>query len=183
MAFLGLLFFGGWGPLLWFGSGQVFWDRGVAFTGQLRLLYTSGIGNWRQIIITFIILVTMFSTVITCVDAYPRSLSEAVKTIKGLENDYNTSKYYWGFLVGIVLVASIIITYFTSSLTLFVDIVTTVAFLSSPIIAYLNFKLVRQPSFPLEFRPKPWLNFLSYFGLLCFLGFALLFILSKMGIL
>lgn len=178
-AFLAICFLS-LGAFVMYGSGQAFSDSAVAFTGQLLTLYTSVIGDWSKVIITFIIFVTMFSTVITCVDAYPRSLSEAVKTLKGLELDNTTMKYYWSFLIAIVLFATLIITYLTSSLTLFVDIVTTVAFLSSPIIAFLNFKLIRQPAFPKEYRPNPWLNYLSYFGMYCFVGFALLFMYSKL---
>lgn len=167
------------GAFVMYGNGMTFSDSAVSFTGQLLTLYTSVIGDWSNTIITFIIFITMFSTVITCIDAYPRSLSEAVKTIKGISSQHGTDKYYWIFLIGIIVIASTILTQLTSSLTLFVDIVTTIAFLSSPVIALLNFKLIRQSSFPEEFRPKAWLRFLSYFGLICFFGFALLYLYSK----
>lgn len=172
VVFLGL------GALVMHGSGEVFSDSAVGFTGQLMSLYTSVIGDWSQIVIAFIIFVTMFSTVITCVDAYPRSLSEAVITVKNLNE--GSQRYYWSFMIVIVVLATVIITLLTSSLTLFIDIVTITAFLSSPVIAYLNFKLVRQSFFPAEYRPKKWLSALTYFGLFCFTGFALLYLYSRL---
>lgn len=172
ICFLGL------GAYVMYGSGEEFSGSAVAFTGQLLSLYTTTIGNWSKGIIAFIMFVTMFSTVITCLDAYPRSLAEAVKTIKGLSVDDRSEKYYWPFLIGIVLAGSILVYFFTSSLTLFVDLVTIIAFLSSPVVATLNFLVIRKPYFPLEHRPKPWLNWLSYFGLVVFFGFALLYLYS-----
>ncbi|MEZ4725322.1 MAG: divalent metal cation transporter [Candidatus Kapaibacterium sp.] len=166
------------GAFVMYGTGEEFSNSTVAFTGQLLSLYTSTIGNWSKSIIAFIMFVTMFSTVITCLDAYPRSLAEAMKIIKGLGADDRSDKFYWPFLISMTLVSSIIIYFFTSSLTLFVDLVTIIAFLSSPIIATLNFLVIRKPFFPQEYRPKQWLNWLSYFGLVAFFGFALLYIYS-----
>ena len=166
------------GAFVMYGTGEEFSNSAVAFTGQLLSLYTSTIGNWSKSIIAFIMFVTMFSTVITCLDAYPRSLAEAMKIIKGLGADDRSDKFYWPFLISMTLVSSIIIYFFTSSLTLFVDLVTIIAFLSSPIIATLNFLVIRKPFFPQEYRPKQWLNWLSYFGLVAFFGFALLYIYS-----
>lgn len=71
------------GAFVMYGTGEEFSNSAVAFTGQLLSLYTSTIGNWSKSIIAFIMFVTMFSTVITCLDAYPRSLAEAMKIIKG----------------------------------------------------------------------------------------------------
>ena len=166
------------GAFVMYGTGEEFSNSAVAFTGQLLSLYTSTIGNWSKSIIAFIMFVTMFSTVITCLHAYPRSLAEAMKIIKGLGADDRSDKFYWPFLISMTLVSSIIIYFFTSSLTLFVDLVTIIAFLSSPIIATLNFLVIRKPFFPQEYRPKQWLNWLSYFGLVAFFGFALLYIYS-----
>ena len=166
------------GAYVMYGTGEVFSGSAVAFTEQLLSLYTTTIGQWSKGIIAFIMLVTMFSTVITCLDAYPRSLAEAVKIIHGYPSDDRSSRYYWPFLIGITLASSVIIYFFTSSLTLFVDIVTIIAFLSSPVIATLNFLVIRKPFFPSKHRPKPWLNWLTYFGLASFFGFALLYLYS-----
>jgi len=172
------VFFLALGAFVMYGTGEEFSGSAVAFSGQLLSLYTSTIGQWSKGIIAFIMFVTMFSTVITCLDAYPRSLAEAVKIIKGYGADDRSDRYYWPFLIAITLSGSILIYFFTSSLTLFVDIVTIIAFLSSPIVATLNFMVIRKPFFPIEKRPKPWLNWLSYFGLASFFGFALLYLYS-----
>ncbi len=172
------VFFLALGAFVMYGTGEEFSGSAVAFSGQLLSLYTSTIGDWSKGIIVFIMFVTMFSTVITCLDAYPRSLAEAVKIIHGYSAVDRSDRYYWPFLIGITLSGSVLIYFFTSSLTLFVDIVTIIAFLSSPIIATLNFMVIRQSFFPAEYRPKTWLNWLSYFGLASFFSFALLYLYS-----
>jgi Mn2+/Fe2+ NRAMP family transporter len=166
------------GAYVMYGTGTTFSNGSVAFSSQLMQLYTSTIGNWSREIIAFIMFVTIFSTVITCLDAYPRTLAEAFKIIKGFPKDDRSDKYYWPFLVGILIVSSILVYYFTNSLTLYVDIVTIIAFLSSPIVATLNFLLIKRPFFPEEHRPKRWFFWLTYFGLFSFTAFALLYLYS-----
>lgn len=174
------VFFLGLGAFTMYGTGEVFSNGAAQFSGQLLTLYTATIGTWSKGIIAFIMFVTLFSTVITCLDAYPRSLAEAVKTIKGISPEIRINKYYWQFLIGILISSSVIVYFFTSTLTLFVDVVTIIAFLSSPIFAYLNYKIIRLDVIPEEYRPKPWLNWLTYFGLFCFVGFALLYLYSRL---
>lgn len=177
------VFFLGLGAFTMYGTGEVFSNSAAQFSGQLLTLYTATIGNWSKGIIAFIMFVTLFSTVITCLDAYPRSLAEAVKTIKGISPEIRINKYYWQFLIGILISSSVIVYFFTSTLTLFVDVVTIIAFLSSPIFAYLNYKIIRLEVVPKEFKPKRWLDWLTYFGLFCFVGFALLYLYSRLFLL
>lgn len=172
ICFLGL------GAYVMYGTGEEFSGGAVGFSGQLLTLYTSTIGEWSTGVIAFIMFVTMFSTVITCLDAYPRTLAEATRIIRGYGVDDRSDRYYWPFLIVMTIAGSVLIYFFNSSLTLFVDIVTIIAFLSSPVIATLNFMVIRRPFFPEEYRPKPWLNWLSYFGLAAFFGFALLYLYS-----
>jgi len=48
---------------------------GVSFAQKLILLYTKSIGDWSKWIIIPAAFAAMFSTTITCLDAYPRSIS------------------------------------------------------------------------------------------------------------
>ena len=164
------------GAFIMYGSGEEFSNNGSIFASQLIDLYSKSIGAWSKPLIAFIAFVTMFSTVVTCTDAYPRTLEESLKTIKGVDKNERKHKYYWFFLILIVIFSSIIIFFFTSKLKVLVDMVTTVAFLSSPIFALLNYLLIRKDFIPLEYRTKTWLNMLSILGLLFFFGFGLYYI-------
>jgi len=174
ICFLGL------GAAVMYGSGETISGKAVGFTTQLLSLYTKVIGSWSKTIIAFIMFATMLSTVITCVDAYPRSLAEALGIIRNDNTDKSKRKYMLGFQLTIATFSSAIILFFTQSLTLFVDLVTVISFLSSPIIALLNFLIVQKDFFPVEHKPARWLNILSYVGIVFFFGFAFLFLYSKL---
>ena len=66
-----------------------------------------------------------------------------------------------------------IIAYFTSRMTQLIDFVTIVAFISAPILAYINYRTIRLRDLPGEARPPAWLHGLSIAGiafLACFSG-------------
>src|SRR5690606_13126220 len=63
------------GALVMFGTGQTFAEGGIGFSNQLVALYTATIGEWSRPLILSAAFITMFSTTLTCVDGYPRSLA------------------------------------------------------------------------------------------------------------
>jgi Mn2+/Fe2+ NRAMP family transporter len=174
ICFLGL------GASVMYGSGDTISGKAVVFASQLLSLYTEVIGSWSKTIIAFIMFATMLSTVITCVDAYPRALAESLGIIRNTDSDKSKKKYLLVFQLFVAIVSSVLIVFFTQSLTLFVDLVTIISFISSPIVALLNFMIVRESFFPVEHQPSQWLNYLSYIGIAFFFGFAALFLYSKL---
>ena len=68
------LFFLGLGALVMYGTGETFSANGVVFSQQLVSLYSKSIGSWSTMFIAVIVLITMFSTALTVIDGYPRSL-------------------------------------------------------------------------------------------------------------
>ena len=60
------------GALVLFGTGEELSPKGVVFAEQLISIYTRSIGPWAYYIIAIAALTTMFSTTLTCLDAYPR---------------------------------------------------------------------------------------------------------------
>ncbi|MFO8146402.1 MAG: divalent metal cation transporter, partial [Gillisia sp.] len=70
-AFIGLLFFL-LGVLVMFGSGTSFSLNSIEFSSQLIDLYGQTLGDWSKPLISVAAFITMFSTVLTVTDAYPR---------------------------------------------------------------------------------------------------------------
>ena len=62
-----------------------------------------------------------------------------------------------------------------------VDLATTLSFLTSPVFAFINYKLIFSDHFPDAQKPKLWLKVLSWFGLLFITGFTLLFLYWKVS--
>ncbi len=61
-----------------FASNQSFSKSGVIFIEQLITLFTAHIGKWGEPFIAIIIFSVLYSTTLTCLDAYPRAVSNAL---------------------------------------------------------------------------------------------------------
>jgi len=154
MAFLSL------GALVMFGSDEPPSANGALFAGQLINMYTDSLGGWAYPLIGIAALATMFSTTLTCLDAYPRTLQESYHIWKNNgshEVRRNTSKsVYRTILVAAVvgtIIVFLIIKNVSGAMGLIVTIATIVSFISAPIIAYINFKVMHGNTVQKDDRP------------------------------
>ena len=77
---------------------QSFSADGTAFSLQLVDLYSATLGAWARPLILIAIVTTMFSTMLTVMDGFPRAISRAYHTLRvGLDNAYEEEKEkpYW----------------------------------------------------------------------------------------
>lgn len=170
-AFIGVLFFL-LGVLVMFGSGTSFSLNSVEFSSQLINMYGQTLGNWSKPLISVAAFITMFSTVLTVTDAFPRVLSE----LKNPDNDDILSKKHkwklykiWIFIIPVISLA--ILFFLSGSFTLLVDFAAGLSFLSAPFIAWFNYKLVTGKQMPEYARPG---EAYRIFSLIC-LVFLVLF--------
>ena len=167
------------GALILFGSGEDFAVSGSQFAGKLISLYTETLGDWAYVIIVICAFTAMFSTTLTVTDAYPRTISHILNLNKQKDEKPPVLKSYRGTLV-IISLLSLLVLYFAGSQFIFmVDLATTMSFLSGPIFAYINYKLIFSDHFPENKKPALWLKLLSWFGMLFITGFALIFLYWK----
>lgn len=169
LAFLSL------GALIMFGSGVEFATTGGGFAKQLVSIYTSTLGEWAYWIIIICAFTTMFSTTLTVTDAYPRVMQEVVSVIKPSQE--KNSKLNYKILIIAISLGSLLILYFAGSrFTFLIDLATTVSFLTAPVLAFINYRLVMASHFPKEQQPPTWLRILSWAGILFLTGFTLFFV-------
>jgi Mn2+/Fe2+ NRAMP family transporter len=161
-----------------FGSGEVFAQNGGAFSKQLVSIYTSTLGDWAYIIIIICAFTTMFSTTLTVTDAYPRVSRQILSNISS-KFDSSSGKSYRFFIISISAISLVVLYFAGSRFTFMVDLATTLSFLTAPILAFINYKLVMSKHFPDEHRPPKWLRILSWSGIVFLSGFALFFAYSK----
>jgi Mn2+/Fe2+ NRAMP family transporter len=174
------LFFVGLGAFVMYGSGVVFSNSGLIFSSQLVALYTKTIGNWSEIIISTIVFITMFSTMLTVFDAYPRTLTGSLEVLK--ENFAPLSKtIFWSSGLIMALVSILIIEFFTSGLKTLLDFATILSFLAAPVFAFINYKVITSNFMPEEHKPKTWLKILSWCGIAFLVSFSVLFIYTKLA--
>lgn len=172
LAFLSL------GALIMYGSGVEFASSGGNFAKQLVSIYTNTLGDWAYWIIIICAFTTMFSTTLTVTDAYPRVSQEILSVIK--PNLASSEKRSYRFLIVVISLGSLSILYFAGTyFTMLIDLATTVSFLTAPVLAYLNYRLVMDSHFPAEYKPPVWLRILSWCGILFLSGFTLFFMYWK----
>lgn len=166
------------GALVMFGTGEQLSENGTVFSGQLISMYTSSIGSWAYWVIAIAAFTTMLSTLITVLDAYSRVmniLSERMvfkaKTVFALQT---RQMILW--LTVIVAGTLTIIIFFAQSMVFMVTVATTISFLTAPILAWLNYKVVTNNQMPEEFKPGLFLKTLSWIGLAFLSGFSVIYL-------
>jgi Mn2+/Fe2+ NRAMP family transporter len=172
------IFFFGLGAFVLYGSGLQFSGSSIKFSEQLVSVYTQTFGSWSTPIISAIVLTTMFSTALTVIDGYPRTLAASMIELSP-SIDKHSSKIYWIWVLFLSVAAVLIIGLFTSSMRTLLDFATIISFLAAPFFAYINFKVVKSYFIPNEHQPPKWLTALSWAGIIFLIGFGIIFLVSK----
>jgi len=174
MAFLSL------GALVMFGSDEPPSANGALFAGQLITMYTDSLGSWAYPLIGIAALATMFSTTLTCLDAYPRTLQESYHIWKSKGNhkaQRNTSKSVYRTLLFAVVMGTItvflIIKNISGAMGLIVTIATIVSFISAPVIAYINYRVMHGNTIQQSDRPDAAMTLWSRLGIAIMALFSL----------
>ena len=163
------------GANVFYGSGVEFAASASSFVGQLAELYSS-LGEGARNLILLSAFCAMFSTTITCLDAFPKVLSKCSELLPIQKKSKNF------FLPVVAMGTLIVILYFSTEMRKLVDLATILSFLTSPFLAYLNYRLIYSHDFPATSRPNLLIKSLSLVGMI-FLGiFSLVFIANKLGL-
>jgi Mn2+/Fe2+ NRAMP family transporter len=172
------------GAEILYGSGQSYAASGAEFSQQLIDLYTTTLGDWAYPIIVACAFSTMFSTTFTVTDTYPRVCCELLHQAgwqdKTARDTSNTT--YRFLLVGISALSIALLFIMGDRFRLLIDLATTLSFLTAPVLAYINYRLVYHNEVSDEFHPPTWLRYLALAGMLFLTGFALFYIYWMIGI-
>jgi Mn2+/Fe2+ NRAMP family transporter len=169
------------GALIMHGSGESFSNNGVTFTNQLINLYTTTIGEWSRLLILTAAFATMFSTSLTCVDGYPRSLAACCALIGKLPQ-IRFQQIHQLWIAITVLASAAVILFFVKNLIQLLTFAAIVSFLTSPIIAAINYKVMNGPNVIPKDRPGTILKLISWLGLMFFVSMAVGFVYLKLVI-
>lgn len=167
---LGVLFLS-LGALVMFGSGDTFQD-GALFASQFVDMYAKTLGQWSFPIISVAALTTMFSTTLVVLDAYPRVLDEFTQTAfnKKISGMYVLVLF---ILAGLAL---LIIGVFVNSMKQIVDVATIISFLTAPVFAFMNYRVVTSKFMPEEAKPSLAMRIICWVSMLCLIGFSLAYV-------
>ncbi|MBW3552934.1 MAG: divalent metal cation transporter [Gemmatimonadetes bacterium] len=173
------------GAAVMHGSGEAFSAGGAAFSLQLVDLYGRTLGEWSRPFVLVAVLTTMLSTSITVVDGFPRGIARSVEVLTGRRGPGvrigETGAAYWTAMALIGVATALLLAVFASSLTGMVDFATTVAFLTAPVLGYLNLRAVTGRNVPPEHRPGAGLRALTWVGLVVLGAFGAVYLVSLSG--
>ncbi|TGE76949.1 hypothetical protein C7Y70_18510 [Pseudoalteromonas sp. KS88] len=172
-AALALVFFS-LGVLVQYGQNNEIALGGVAFAKQLIDMYAFTIGEWARPLVSVIAFLCMFGTTLTVLDGYARTLNESHKLLGFKQSKHSLN--IWLILQSLAGMA--VILFFKSALGPMLTFAMTLAFITTPIFAWLNFSLVRsEPSI----QHSKLVRTLSWIGLVYLIGFALAFLVWKLA--
>lgn len=112
----------------------------VPFIGSFLSIYTSQFGNLAFYVIAIAVLFTMFSTVITCLDAFPRVLSRSFNILSHhyRDKEFNEGRLYNIFLIFTFIGTSILLVYFLRDMAHIIMVATLTSFISTAILVILH---------------------------------------------
>ena len=165
------------GALVLHGGTQELATSGVGFSHQLVSLYASTIGEWSRYLIALIAFLCIFGSCITVYDGYSRALAEGFSLLKSQQN--SNEQQFAGWLVLVALLSFSIVLFFNSALLAMLGFAMTLAFITTPMFAWLNHKLVYNAHIQQAIKGGLGLKLLSYCGLLYLFGFSVVFIIWK----
>jgi Mn2+/Fe2+ NRAMP family transporter len=172
-AFLAILFLGLGAEVMYATGQQLNAESSAGFAGALIDVYTSTLGSWAYPIIVIAAFTTMFSTCLTCLDAYPRVMLPTVKLLfPAAVKDLKQKHAYFFWIVLTASIALFIIVFFASGLKQIVDFATTLSFLAAPVLAVMNHKVINSNTVPKEAKPSGFLNTISVIGIAYLIFFA-----------
>ena len=170
-AALALVFFS-LGVLVQYGHVQAVQLGGVAFAKQLIDMYALTMGEWARPLVSGIAFLCMFGTTLTVLDGYARTLNESHKLLPVKQSKHSLNM--WLLLQAFAGMA--VILFFKSALGPMLTFAMTLAFVTTPVFAWLNFSLVRSEA---SIHHSTLLRILSWLGLAYLVGFALVFLVWK----
>ncbi len=170
------------GANAFYGSGIVLAKSSVAFAGQLIGMYTKSLGAWSAPFIALAAFLTMFSTTITCLDAFPRVM-RAIAVQFDLTKEKDAKRDYLFGLLVVSFVTIIILFFFVKNMRAMVDFATTVSFVTAPIFALLNYLVITKKDFPSAYSIGSGYRIFSILCLVILFVFMFAYLAMKMGLL
>lgn len=145
----------------------------LSFSMTLINVYTSNLGQWAYTIIAIAVFSTMFSTSLALLDAAPRAIKKTTDLLFDKKHGHHA---YWFWLVCISLGTLCILFFFTSNMRKLVTIATTLSFLTTPLLAFINFYVVTHEKVPVSHQPNLSNRIFSCCGLFFLISFSLYYL-------
>ena len=120
----------------------------VPFIGKFLSIYTNQFGEFAFYIIASAALLTMFSTTITCLDAYPRVISKSLNIFSRAYRDkeINEHNYYNYFIMFATFGTVLVLLFLLTNMREIIMVATMTSFISTAILVIIHHKINMQLS-------------------------------------
>lgn len=165
-----------------FGTGQLLEGNATQFSNKLLSIFSSNLGDWSYYIMAIAAFGTIYGTLITVMDAFPRCFVRGLRVLKfeDIQNNDTQSafleKSYKICLVAVSLGGFGLFYFSAASMIKLLEAVTILSFLLAPIIAFLNLRAIQSSAIPSSHRPSTAMLALAYVGLVAMLGFSVYYL-------
>ncbi|MGL5394591.1 MAG: Nramp family divalent metal transporter [Shewanella sp.] len=165
------------GALVMHGSGEHFSESGAQFANQLINLYSQVMGGESRYLIGIVAFLCIFSTTVTVIDGYSRTLNMGWQLLsKSAVTEAQSDKRLTGIMLGVSALGLLLILFFKGALLPLLEFVMILAFMTTVVFAWLNYRLMTSSQLPEADRYGTKMKYLSWIGLSYLLIFAVLFI-------
>ena len=170
------------GAAVMHGAGQQFSSAAAEFSAQLVNLYSSLLGQWTRPIIAVAAFAVMLSTVLVIHDGYPRTVCALVGCFRNEElSEKLHFRIYLAAILAMILISLSILLLFIQSFKTLIDIATTLAFLTAPVLAWLIHRAMHSVDVPATMRPAPGLTRYSVACIWALTLFAVFYLVLILG--
>ncbi|MCL1122945.1 Nramp family divalent metal transporter [Shewanella surugensis] len=167
------------GASVMYGSNEHFSDSGAMFASQLIELYSNVMGSESRYLIGAVALLCIFSTTVTVIDGYSRSLAGCWQLLLHHKKRTESNGVLTRIMLLMSLLSLLIILFFQGALLPLLEFVMILAFITTAVFAALNFKLMTSEQLAVEDRYGPIMKLWSWLGIIYFVGFTLIFVYWK----
>ncbi len=165
------------GAFLIYGTGQKMPSKPAEVSEFVVSIYTRTAGEWVRYIISSASFSIMFSTFITVLDGYSRSISYSLSLLSTRE--LRPNQMYRPTLILLSIGGLLLLLSFLNApngLKGILNISTILSFLIAPVIAILNFRIVQKDILGSANAPGLFLRIVSYAGIIYLLAFSVYYL-------
>ncbi|HNP36520.1 MAG TPA: Nramp family divalent metal transporter [Woeseiaceae bacterium] len=163
------------GTALLYGANIGIAQTTTGFAAQVIEMFTSVFGAWTFTGVAALASIVMISTLLTLLDGPPRTLAAIIR------EHGSTQKTIFALTVVQIAGTTSLLLLFITSFTAFVDFATSTAFLTAPVLAYLNHKAVTSGDVAVELRPGRAMRAWSVLGVVFYTVFFAAYLYYRIG--
>ncbi len=168
------------GTAVLFNAGVSITPNSAGFAQQLTSLFVETVGAGMGPIVSATALIVMVSTLFGVMDGFSRLLAlVTVRLVSATGDSDLADRYYPRFLLLLILAPGCLLFLFLGSFLTFIDIATTTAFISAPVIAAANHRIIFSEDGPEERKLPRWFEAWSVAGIVVLAGVAVAFLVLR----